>query len=288
MQQWTCNPLDGKRAVLATMHGKQQVIAPLVERLMNVTVTVPAGFDTDVFGTFSREVERQGSQLDAARAKIAAALANDPHAAIGIASEGSFGPDPGLPFLPLGFELVVLQDRQNELELAGCHADRTTNYGHQTVTSVQQALGFAGSHRFPSHALLVMGSLRGEPAPQVLLRKGIATPEALAGAIAESLSLCGAAHVETDMRAHCNPTRMRAIKRATIDLIRRYRSICPACKRPGFAITQRLPGLACEWCLAPTSATRATLQTCSGCNYCIETAVTGCLADPRYCYECNP
>ncbi len=50
------------------------------------------GANTDRFGTFSRDIERTGSQLDAARAKIAAGFEYAPSARIGLASEGSFGP----------------------------------------------------------------------------------------------------------------------------------------------------------------------------------------------------
>lgn len=64
----------GKRAVLATMHGKERVIRPLLEGGLGLQIILPNGFDTDRFGTFSREIERTGSQLDAARAKIEAAL----------------------------------------------------------------------------------------------------------------------------------------------------------------------------------------------------------------------
>ena len=56
-------------AVLATMHGKERVIAPILEQGLGLRVALALGLDTDRFGTFSREVERTGSQLDAARAK---------------------------------------------------------------------------------------------------------------------------------------------------------------------------------------------------------------------------
>jgi hypothetical protein len=46
---------------------------------------------------------------------------------VGIASEGSFGPHPSLPFAALDRELVLLIDRETGLELVGHHAtiDRT-------------------------------------------------------------------------------------------------------------------------------------------------------------------
>ena len=55
--------------VLATMHQKEIVIAPLVEQELGVKVVVPENLDTDAFGTFTREIKRPGDQLEAARLK---------------------------------------------------------------------------------------------------------------------------------------------------------------------------------------------------------------------------
>lgn len=60
----------GYRAVLATMHAKEKVIGPVVDRFLGLRLEVTSDVDTDRFGTFSRDIERTGSQLDAARAKI--------------------------------------------------------------------------------------------------------------------------------------------------------------------------------------------------------------------------
>lgn len=106
--RWT---LRGTLAVIATMHGKEPVIAEALAPLALAYAAPPAGFDTDRFGTFTRDVARAGGQLDAARAKANAALAANPQARVAIASEGAFGPHPELPLLPGGHELVLLLDR---------------------------------------------------------------------------------------------------------------------------------------------------------------------------------
>lgn len=62
-------------AVLATMHQKEKVIAPLLEQELGVKVIVPQDFNTDIFGTFTREVKRLGTQIAAARLKAEKALA---------------------------------------------------------------------------------------------------------------------------------------------------------------------------------------------------------------------
>ncbi|WP_245439970.1 DUF6671 family protein [Mesorhizobium sp. Z1-4] len=277
-----------KRAILATMHDKERVIRPLLEGGLGLQIVLPAGFDTDRFGTFSREIERTGSQLGAARAKIEASFEHDRQAQVAIASEGSFGPHPFIPFVPLGREIVVLRDRESGLELIGHHADLSTNFSHETVKTVEAARVFAERIGFPQHGLIVIGLSDANPAPEKYLRKDTWTFPELSQSVSEALALCGAAHVETDMRAHRNPTRMRAIKRATIDLVRCYRSACPRCTRPGFAVTERLDGLPCAWCGEPTHALRAEVSTCSGCGHRIERPAEPRTADPGQCLGCNP
>jgi hypothetical protein len=281
-------PYQDDPAVLATMHGKQRVIAPLLERALGLRVTVSRGIDTDRFGTFSRDVERTGSQLDAARAKIAAAFAQAPEATVALASEGSFGPHPYIPFLPLAREIVVLADRAAGLELIGHHASPTTNFSHEVVSDVSGARAFGDCAGFPEHGVIVMGVTDGQPAPARALIKDIQTPEDLANAVTHVIGMCGMAFVETDMRAHRNPTRMRAIKGATLDLVRKFRSPCPKCAAPGFAISERLSGLPCSWCGGPSQAVRADVLSCPSCGHRVERAVVVTSADPGQCPDCNP
>ena len=281
--------LAGQRAVIATMHGKERVIAPLLAQGLGLNMEVPSGFDTDRFGTFTREIERTGSQLDAARAKIKAALEHCPRARVAIASEGSFGPHPSIPFLPLGRELVLLVDRETGLEIRGHDANLETNFAHAIVDSPAAALAFAARVGVPDHAVIVMGC-RGElPVPGILVRKGIVTPDALDRAVQEAVAVCGAAFIETDMRAHFNPGRMSAIERATIDLVRVFKSRCPVCAHPGFDVTGRIPGLPCEWCGEPARLIKTEALTCAACGYRVERGATDrTTADPGQCDSCNP
>lgn len=281
-------PWNGARAVLATMHGKERAIAPLAARFLGLDVAVAKGLDTDAFGTFSRDVERARPQRDTARAKIAAAFCLYPEARVGLASEGSFGPHPALPFAALDRELLLLVDRETGLELIGHHATMATNFAHQVVTDAEAGLDFATRAGFPAHGVAVMGVADGKPAPHLALFKAIATDTDLVTALERTIALTGSAHVETDMRAHRNPPRMRAIRRAMIDLVRRSRSVCPACARPGFAMTGRVGGLPCTWCSAPTHLPRAEVWGCEGCGHREERPVATTPADPMHCEECNP
>jgi hypothetical protein len=47
----------GDRAILATMHAKEKVIAPIDERFLGLRLEVSTGVDTDAFGTFSRDTD---------------------------------------------------------------------------------------------------------------------------------------------------------------------------------------------------------------------------------------
>jgi len=284
----TAQRYNNDEAILATMHGKERVIAPLLWNALGLRVRVTPGIDTDRFGTFSRDVERTGSQLDAARAKIVAAFEISPSARVAVASEGSFGPHPQIPFVPLAREIVVMQDRISGLELIGHHAGLKTNFGHAVVADVAGAVAFAERAHFPGHGIIVVGCVDHQPAPGLALLKDIGDWADLQKAIETVIRTCGSAFIETDMRAHRNPTRMRAIKRATVDLIRRFRSLCPRCARPGFGLTEPLFGLPCAWCGSPTLARKADVFICEGCNYREERAVKAATADPGQCGVCNP
>jgi len=278
----------GDRAILATMHAKEEVVGPIVERFLGLQLEVTTGVNTDTFGTFSRDIERTGSQLDAARAKIEAAFERMPDLQIALASEGSFGPHPFIPLYPLEREIVVLVDRTAGLELVGHHATPDTNFAQVIVADIAGGLDFAERVGFPDHGVIVMGCRDGQPAHDLALIKDAATWNDLASTLHRVVAKAGAAFVETDMRAHRNPRRMRAIKRATIDLARRARSPCPGCGRPGYAVTERLLGLPCSWCGEPTLLTKTDVQSCVGCGWRVERAVEAGAADPAHCGECNP
>ncbi len=282
-------PYHDTVAVLASMHGKERVIAPLLKQGLGLSVEVPPGLDTDRFGTFSREIARTLSPLEAARAKINAAFERAPHARVGIASEGSFGPHPFIPFLPLGQELVLLIDRDDALELTGQDASPATNFGHVVVAEISGALSFAERSGFPRHGLIVLGCRDGLPAPDLALIKDIPDRRTLEAAVGKVIAQGGTAFVETDMRAHRNPTRMSAIGRATADLVRRYQSRCPVCAQRGFDVTERLPGRPCAACGAATRLIQHEVLSCTACSH-RETrpAAASAAADPGSCDYCNP
>ena len=201
-------PFKGRLAVLATMHRKERAIAPVLEESLGLLVEVCHEIDTDRFGTFTRDVPRPGTQLETARLKARAALAAVPGADFGLASEGSFGPHPWLPWVAGGRELI------------GADLTAETNWGSRLVSSVADAVAFTQDIGFPTHAVVVIGVHKGEPDVSKGVYKGLMTTEELENAIRVVLEQHGAAYVESDMRARINPTRLQAIERAARDLVR--------------------------------------------------------------------
>jgi hypothetical protein len=62
--------LNVSRAALATKHGKESIFSPAFAEI-GILVSV-AVIDTDQFGTFSGEIERQGSPRETAERKARA------------------------------------------------------------------------------------------------------------------------------------------------------------------------------------------------------------------------
>ena len=51
---------------LLTQHEKERVIAPVLEPGLGCSIELVTGFDTDQYGTFTRETPRNGTRLEAA------------------------------------------------------------------------------------------------------------------------------------------------------------------------------------------------------------------------------
>jgi hypothetical protein len=262
------------------MHGKEKVIGPALEKAYRMKYSV-AALDTDLLGTFSGEVERVLTPLEAAREKCRLALEKN-DAEIAIASEGSFGSHPTLYFMPSDEEILLLVDRKNDLEIAVKHTSLQTNYGYFSTESDESLADFLKRVKFPSHALIVKTS--------DFLEKGIQSREQLDRAINACISLNGQYQLMTDMRAMYNPSRMSVIQEATDKLIQKMRSQCPACSRPGFWITDALTGLLCSTCSMPTRSVKTVIYSCEGCHYTEKADFPDGKTeeDPMFCDFCNP
>ena len=276
-------------AVLATMHRKEEAIAPILEPALGVKIQVPADFDTDRFGTFTREIARSGDQLATARKKALSAI-EQTGLNLAIASEGSFVPHPVFPMLPCNRELIVLIDTLNDLEVIGESISTETNFNHRSVSDFDQAYHFAIKAGFPEHKLVVITSKDTTDRADIL--KGIADFDQLREAVLIALarSTTGKVHIETDMRAMHNPTRMKAISQAARDLVENLKHGCPNCSAPGFTVSEVKRGLPCGWCGRPTDLVLSQRDHCRKCGFEQDKLYPDGkqTAEPMYCPYCNP
>jgi hypothetical protein len=281
------HPYQGRRAAIATMHGKERVIGEALSRRPGLRVELAADVDTDRLGTFTGEIGRVGSMLDAARAKARLAMART-GATIGLGSEGAFGPHPVVPFLASGVEVIVLIDDASGQEIVAQRRTRT-NYDSIEARPGDDLSAFLSRILFPSHAVIVRPE-QGADAFNVI--KGVSDWRLVDAAVSKmaAVSDTGRAFVQTDMRAHVNPTRMTSIGFVARALALRAARLCPACAAPGFGVEDVLRGLPCEECGAPTRLVRAELHRCRLCGF--ETTKrerpASMRAEATWCDQCNP
>ncbi|HEY9641099.1 MAG TPA: DUF6671 family protein, partial [Coleofasciculaceae cyanobacterium] len=273
--------------VLATMHRKEKVIAPILEQELGIQLQVPENLNTDRFGTFTRDRDRPGDQRSTARLKAESAL-DLTGESLAIASEGSFGPHPSLPMIACNRELIVLVDRVHKLEIFGQEISIETNYRYTTVRSVEEAQIFAQTIGFPEHGLVVMPDASTQNPHDIV--KGIVSEAELLTVVTEALRRSPTLHLETDMRALYNPTRMNVIAKAAINLVAVIQSACPQCTYPGFEPVEYRTGLPCALCHFPTALTRVAIYHCQHCGFRQEKLFPDGIeaADPAQCQYCNP
>lgn len=277
---------EGRHAVIATMHGKERVIGPLLAEAFGMSVSASEGVNTDRFGTFTRDVPRAGTQLEAARKKASAAL-KEGKSDLVIASEGAYAAHPDAPFLCQATELVLLVDRRHNLEIAGYHRSSQVHMHQRWVCSPQEAVTAALAQDFPRHGIVV----RISPHTTRGMCKDLQSADQLAAHAQRLLRWPWRRKIflETDMRAHRNPTRMACIAAAATDLVSRMQSRCPQCATPGFGISSTQAGLPCEQCGMPTRNILKQLSRCGKCGYTKEKMHPfGAGADPGDCQHCNP
>lgn len=275
-------PYLGHVAAMATMHGKLPLVGPALSDALGLLV-VQAEVDTDQLGTFTGEVPR--TEAPAATAFRKARLGMDATGRkIGIASEGTIGPDGLLPVVA-DREVVAIVDDVHGFSLAESAVGFET-VAHSWVLDdgslLDDDLRRAG---FPSHGLIV----RRDDDPTGTIHKGIRDARALQRAIAECRSRgAGAIRIESDLRALHSPTRRTVIERAARALAARLATLCPACACPGWGPIEAVAGRLCAECSAPTRLAAAHIEGCPQCDArrTVESAESA--ADPSTCDLCNP
>jgi hypothetical protein len=138
----------------------------------------------------------------------------------------------------------------------------------------------------------VRSELGDASSPSGTIHKALRDRASLQAAIADCVaaSPLRRARVETDMRAHLNPTRMRQIALLGERLVERLQCRCPQCLAPGFGRIDVVAGLPCNWCGTPTAAILAEIHGCAACGERIEMPRADGLreVDPAQCDLCNP
>lgn len=273
-----------RQVALLTQHGKEQVIVPALERALGCQVNHVAGYDTDRLGTFTRDISRTGTQLEAARRKARIGM-DMTGCRLGVASEGIFGPDPYCGMFSLNQELVIWIDDALAIEIVGM-ATGATNFGHLLTSDWVLAEAFARTAGFPDHHLVV----RPQDESDQRIRKDIMSWQTLQKAFcwARAQASNGQVFLETDGRANCNPTRMQVIRRAVEDLARKLCTPCPVCNVPGFHLADTVPGLPCESCGSSTREVQADIYRCVKCGHQRTVERREKIAMAGRCDICNP
>ena len=279
-------PYAGRRICLTTLHGKERALARPFALGLAASLELSA-CDTNTLGTFSGEVERAGDALSTCRRKAMLGL-EATGLRQGLASEGSFGPHPALPLLPVGQELLVFVDLDRQLTVVEQRLEWRTNYGQILLEPGEDPTPWLRRVGFPAHGVLARpATVDGGPWQKDLLDSA---------ALLDALASCrlrdpqGRVWLETDMRAHRNPTRMRSIRRLGVALVRRLATPCPACAAPGWGLVDTEAGLPCGWCGAATTLTAIEVWGCQGCGHRQHRPRRDGLmqADPGQCPRCNP
>ena len=279
------HPYKNQPAVLTTKHDKLSLIAPSMQSKVGLEVT-DINLDTDQLGTFSGEIARSGSALETAiaKAKLGIEATGIP---IGLASEGSIGPDPQNPFLTSDIEIVVLVDQERDLVIYESHRAFEIVAATVEVSPGEDLTSFLARADFPSHHLIAKASAHGE----LRTLKGIGTQLALQAAINELAvhSDSGKVTLETDFRANHSPSRRVNIQAAAQKLATRLAQLCESCGTPGFGRVSYVTGVKCSGCgMENPEAVAAERLCCVSCEFAIARKSIASSIPPERCDWCNP
>lgn len=275
----------GRKLLIATKHEKEKAIAPILEKELGVHCFVPTNFDTDKLGTFSGEIERKADALSTARTKCLLAMEQF-DCDLAIASEGSFGPHPEVFFIPADEELLLLVDKQNEVEIFVRELSTETNFYGTEIRTEDELHEFAKNAKFPSHGLII----RQASYNFLDIVKGITEMDQLLETFNYLIKKYNSLWIETDMRAMYNPSRMNVIEKASLRLAEMMNALCPICYTPGFGITEGRQGLPCMVCNTATRSILSYIYCCKKCKHRKEEKFPNGKSqeEPMYCDVCNP
>ncbi|MBC7997921.1 MAG: hypothetical protein IAF58_08255 [Leptolyngbya sp.] len=294
---------DHRQVALTTKHCKEKAIALPFRAALGLETRCASNVDTDLLGTFTGEIRRKGTAIETSvtKARLGMRELNLP---LGLSSEGSFGPHPFLTLIPGTQEFMTFIDDERGFQITEQIVSTETNYNGQSASKASELQDFFVKVKFPSHGLIVRPNMHRSSifakATQIILSrqtnmvifKGLQNFNELERAIEKCKleSSDGMAYVETDMRAHMNPTRLRVIRKLAIKLGRRLQKSCPECNCPGWGLTDSVPGLPCVVCSHPSDTAKLEISSCAKCKFKEQRERADGIeyVDPGECHRCNP
>lgn len=277
------HPYSRQKVALATRHQKGTVIAPEFSTHLHMAV-VEFSADTDSLGTFSGEIERPGSAKEVViqKARLGILESGFP---FGLASEGSIGADPLIPFINSDIELMAFIDQERDLTIV--ETLRSTEIiACGTIARKDTDLqDFLLRADFPNHKLIV----KSKDKPISFTSKGIGDLSTLQLSLEKAFKEFPEVFVESDLRAHCSPTRMANIGKLAQKLAQRLANLCPECATPGWGVVDVERGLPCSECgEISQDAPRVEILGCFKCSFTQKGKVLALSIDPSRCDLCNP
>jgi hypothetical protein len=264
---------------LISKHHKEALISAYLEPL-GIQIQTLYDFDTDLFGTFSGEIPRREGPRITVKEKCLAGLAFS-GARAAIASEGSFGPHPQIPFLSINEEWLVFIDLDQKLEIYARSVSTEISYANLNHMEKEQLANFLEQYQFPKQGMVFKRF-----SDQKILAKGIQDRKQLQDLLEKYQDNW---LLETDLRAHQNPLRQKNIEKAAADLAERLKARCPQCTTPDFSVVRTSGNLPCSLCKLPTESYANLHFECKCCGFQKEEKRKDCLElDPEFCPHCNP
>jgi hypothetical protein len=269
---------------IVTKHEKELLISDLLVKELNCKVELIAGIDTDQLGTFTGEIERKELPLETIQKKCI--LGHQKGYDLVLASEGSFGVHPSIPFMIANEELILLSDKKHTAIFLGKSLSSETNYLYEKINSIEELKEKVLKIGFPSHGVI----LEFKTSEKSIFLKEITNIDDLIQGFKNEFKDDVSCFIHSDMRAHRNPTRRKTILSATNNLIEQLKSLCPNCNFPGFSTKTHEFGLPCSNCLKPTKSIRKTFTHCKKCTHFIteDYPKNKFFEDPQFCDYCNP
>jgi hypothetical protein len=270
------------RVAVSTKHGKLAQIQPAFAALNQWRLEV-APLDTDMFGSFSGEVERRMSPRETVieKAKAGARLLG---LDFGIASEGTIGAHPHLPFINSDYELLAFVCLSQNISVVESYLSADIVAHSQMVSRTTDFEELFRKLNMPHHAVNIV--VETSDGRQVI--KGIFDSREALQIIEQSLATAKVT-IESDFRAMNSPSRQANITICAQRLAARVAASCPGCSCFGWGRVGYEYGLPCRSCgrqnLGVANSERLG---CQGCNY-TETKHLGVYEiEPARCEFCNP